>query len=236
MIQQEMLQYQTLDIELNRIERDLRKNQFYVKRKEIKVAIQSGEEQLARLEHKTLDLRNQLAAATQTLQRITAVIDEHTKELADIEDQDELNYMSKKLDEQLALLSATEKDVKQILREAEELEKTFDNVSKAQIPRLANEYNKCNVEFDKATNEVKPRVVELKKQQAELKNVIDAALFERYKKLSETVRPVFVPLMDGTTNRCGGCRMEMPEAQVEAKMAEKGFVVCEHCGRIIYKK
>ncbi len=234
MIQQEMLKYQSLDIELNRIERDLRKNQFYVKRKEIKAALQSGEEQLARLEHKTLDLRNQLSAATQTLQKITAVIDEHTKEIADIEDQDELNYMSKKLDEQLALLSATEKDVKQILREAEELEKSFDNVSKVQIPRLASEYNKCNVEFDKATNEVKPRVVELKKQQAELKNVIDATLFERYKKLSETVRPVFVPLMDGS--RCGGCRMEMPVAQVEAKMAGKGFLVCEHCGRIIYKQ
>lgn len=233
MIQQEMLKYQSLDIELNRIERDLRKNQFYVKRKEIKAALQSGEEQLARLEHKTLDLRNQLSAATQTLQKITAVIDEHTKEIADIEDQDELNYMSKKLDEQLALLSATEKDVKQILREAEELEKNFDNVSKVQIPRLAGEYNKCNVEFEKATNEVKPRVVELKKQQAELKNVIEAGLFERYKKLSETVRPVFVPLMDG--NRCGGCRMEMPTAQVEAKMA-KGFMVCEHCGRIIYKQ
>lgn len=233
MIQQEMLKYQSLDIELNRIERDLRKNQFYVKRKEIKAALQSSEEQLARLEHKTLDLRNQLSAATQTLQKITAVIDEHTKEIADIEDQDELNYMSKKLDEQLALLSATEKDVKQILREAEELEKNFDNVSKVQIPRLAGEYNKCNVQFDKATNEVKPRVMELRKQQAELKNVIEAGLFERYKKLSETVRPVFVPLMDG--NRCGGCRMEMPTAQVEAKMA-KGFMVCEHCGRIIYKQ
>lgn len=233
MIQQEMLQYQTLDIELNKIERDLRKNQFYVKRKEVKAALQAGEEQLARLEHKTLDLRNQLSSATQTLQKITAVIEEYTKELADIEDQDELNYMSKKLDEQLALLSTTEKEVKQILHDGEDLEKTFDNISKVQIPRLAGEYNKCNTEFDKATNQVKPRVVELKKKQAELKGAIEASLFEKYKKLSEQVRPVFVPLMDG--NRCGGCRMEMPSAQVESKMA-KGYMVCEHCGRIIYRQ
>lgn len=234
MIQQEMLKYQTLDIELNKIERELKKNRYFLKRKEVKAALQAGEDQLARLEQKTVDLRNQLASATQMLQKISAVIDEHTKELADIEDQDELNYMSKKLDEQLALLSNTERDVKQILRDGEELEKTFENISKVQIPRLASEYNKCNAEFDKATQEVKPRVMELRKQQAELKNVIDAGLFEKYKKLSEQVRPVFVPLMDG--NRCGGCRMEMPSAQVEAKMAEKGFLVCEHCGRIVYKQ
>ena len=234
MIQQEMLQYQTLDSELNKIERELRKNQYFLKRREVKAALQKSEEQLSRLDQKTADLRNQLALANQNLQKVNSVIEEHTKEIADIEDQDELNYMSKKLDEQLALLAGVEKEIKQILRDAEELDKSFENISRVQIPRLAAEYNKCNAEFDKAAQEVKPRVLELKKQQAELKPKIDPTLFERYGKLSEQVHPVFVPL-EGE-NRCGGCRMEMPTAQVTAKMAERGFLVCEHCNRIIYKK
>ena len=233
MIQQEMLKYQTLDSELNKIERELRKNQYYVRRREVKAALQKSEEQLSRLDQKTMDLRNQLALANQNLQKINAVLEEHTKELADIEDQDELNYMSKKLDEQLALLAGVEKEIKQILRDAEEMDKSFENVSRVQIPRLAAEYNKCNAEFDKATQEVKPRVLELKKQQAELNPKIDPSLFERYGKLAEQVHPVFVPL-EGE-NRCGGCRMEMPTAQVVSKMSEKGYLVCEHCGRIIYK-
>ena len=112
MIQQEMLKYQSLDTELFKIERDLRKNQYYIKRKELKISLQKCEEQIARLEQKTVDLRNQLSVANQTLQKIGEVIDEHNRELADIEDRDELNYMSKKLAEQLDLLSAAEKDLK----------------------------------------------------------------------------------------------------------------------------
>lgn len=233
MIQQEMLKYQSLDTELFKIERDLRKNQYYIKRKELKISLQKCEEQIARLEQKTVDLRNQLSVANQTLQKIGEVIDEHNRELADIEDRDELNYMSKKLAEQLDLLSAAEKDLKQILAEGEEVSKTFESISKTQMPRLVSEYSKCNAQFDNATQQVKPRVMEIKKQQAELRKAIDPQLFDVYKKRAEQTRPVFVPLCDG--NRCGGCRMDMPLAQVESKMAGKDYMVCEHCGRIIYR-
>ena len=44
MIQQEMLKYQTLDIELNKIERELKKNRYFLKRKEVKAALQAGED------------------------------------------------------------------------------------------------------------------------------------------------------------------------------------------------
>lgn len=234
MIQQEMLDYQALDSELNKIERELRKNVFYVKRKQYKVALQQAEEQLARLEQKTIDLRNQLAQTTQNLQKVNEIIDEYIKEMSDIEDQDELNYLSKKLDSQLEILATSEKELKQILRDGEETNETFEKISKVQLPKLAVEYNKCSVGFDKATQEIKPRVLELKKRQAELRTHIDAHLFDVYKRVSEQVHPVFVPLQNG--NRCGGCRMEMPTAQVGAQIAEKGYLTCEHCGRIVFKQ
>lgn len=234
MIQQEMLQYQAMDIELNKIERDLKKNESFVKRKEMKLALQKGEEQLTRLDQKTLELRSQLERANQTLSKLGDIIEEYNKQLPDIEDQDELNYLNKKLDGQLEQLAALEREIKQILKDGEDMDKAFERLSKVQMPRLAAEYNKCNADFEKATLEVKPRVLELRKQQAELKNAIDPNLFDRYKKLAETVHPVFVPLENG--NRCGGCRMEMPSAMVAAHMAEKGLMRCEHCGRIIYNK
>lgn len=234
MIQQEMLQYQAMDIELNRIERDLKKNESFVKRKEMKMALQKGEEQLTRLDQKTLELRNQLERANQSLTKLGEIIEEYNKQLPDIEDQDELNYLNKKLDSQLEQLAALEKDIKQILKDGEDMDKAFERLSKVQMPRLVSEYNKCNADFEKATLAVKPRVLELRKKQAELKNAIEPNLFDRYKKLAETVHPVFVPLEDG--NRCGGCRMDMPSAVVAAQMAEKGLMRCEHCGRIIYKK
>lgn len=234
MIQQEMLQYQSIDGELNRIERDLRKNENFVKRKQFKALSQECEENLGKLDAKAAELRSQLAQAKQSMEKITREIEEHAKEINDIEDVDELNYMNKKLNEQVELLSAVEKDVKRILREGEEIAKSFDEIN-AKLPKLIGAYKKANEDFTKAAEEVKPRVNELRAKQNELKKVIDGSLFEIYKKVSDGgVRPVFVPLRDGA--RCGGCQMEMPKAVVDAQFTGKSFMRCEHCGRVIYKE
>jgi len=234
MIQQEMLQYQSLDGELSRIEKELRKNEFYVKRKQYKALRQECEENIAKLDGKAGELRVQLANAKQSLDKITAVIEEHSKEIVDIEDKDELNYMNKKLNEQLESLGLVEKDIKRILREGEEIAKSFEEIN-AKLPKIIAGYNKCNEEFAKAAEAQKPRVNELKVKQAELKKVIEPSLYEVYRKISDgQIHPVFVPLRDGC--RCGGCQMEMPKAVVDAHMANKDYMRCEHCGRVIYKE
>ena len=234
MIQQEMLQYQSVDGELNRIEKELRKNENYIKSRQYKALRQECEDNLAKLDAKSGDLKGQLAAARQSVEKITAAIEEHAKEINDIEDVDELNYMSKKLNEQLELLAAVDREIKRILREGEDIAKSFDEIS-AKLPKLIAALKKSTDEFNKATEAVKPRVAELRAKQAELKKVIDPSIFDVYKKVSEGGKhPVFVPLRDGA--RCGGCQMEMPKAVVDAQFAGKNFIRCEHCGRVIYKE
>lgn len=234
MIQQEMLQYQSLDGELNRIERDLRKNDSFVKRRQYKALSQECEENISKLDAKAQDLTNQLAQARDAMEKITAIIDEHSKEIGTLEDVDELNYMNKQLNTQLAELNNLDKEIKRILKEGDEIAKSFEELS-AKLPRLVAGYNKCNEEFNKAAAEAKPRVREIQQKQAELKGVIESSIFDIYKKVSEGgLHPVFVPLRDGT--RCGGCQMEMPKAVVDAQMATKPYMRCEHCGRIIYKE
>ena len=234
MIQQEMLQYQSFDGELNRIEKELRKNENYIKSRQYKALRQECEDNLLKLDAKSGDLKAQLAVARQSVEKITAVIEEHAKEINDIEDVDELNYMTKKLNEQLELLAAVDKEIKRILREGEDIAKSFDEIS-AKLPKLIAAFKKSSDEFNKATEAVKPRVAELRAKQVELKKVIDPALFDVYKKVSEGGKhPVFVPLRDGA--RCGGCQMEMPKAVVDAQFAGKSFIRCEHCGRVIYKE
>lgn len=234
MIQQEMLQYQQLDGELNRIERDLKKNESFIKRRQYKALSQECEESIAKLDARAQDLRNQLALAQQSLQKITEVIEEHSREIDTLEDEDELNYMNKKLNEQLSELNNVEKEIKRILREGEEIAKAFEEAS-AKLPKLVAGYKHCDEEFNKATAEVKPRIAEIRQKQAELKSKIDPNLFEIYKKLADGgLQPVFVPLEGGT--RCGGCRMEIPKAVIDAQFAKKNYMKCEHCGRIIFKQ
>ena len=234
MIQQEMLQYQLLDSELTRIEKDLRKNESFLKRKQYKALWQELDENLNKMDAKAVELRSQLALAKQGMDKITAVIDELSKEITDIEDVDELNYMTKKLNEQLELMSATEKEIKRILRDSEEISKQFEDVN-GKMPKVMAAYKKSNDDFNKATDEVAPRVKELRVKQAELKKAIEPQIFEIYNKVAAGgLRPVFVPLRDGM--RCGGCQMEMPKAVVDAQFAGKNFIRCEHCGRVIYKE
>ena len=234
MIQQEMLEYQSLDGELNRIEKELRKHDSFIKRRQFKALSQECEDNLAKLDARAQDLRNQLAVARQTMDKITEVIEEHSKEIGALEDVDELNYMNRQLSSQLNELSNVEKEIKRIIREGEEIAKAFDEIN-AKLPKIVAAYKKANEEFNKAAEEVKPRVTELKAKQAELKKVIEPSLFEIYKNVSEGgLHPVFVPLRDGA--RCGGCQMEMPKAVVDAQMAGKSYMRCESCGRIIYKQ
>lgn len=234
MIQQEMLKYQSLDGELARIERELKKNKFYLQRKQLKAMRQECEDTLVRLDAKAADLRNQLASLRQGLHDINGMIDEYSNEIVDIEDKDELNYINKKLAEQTDLLTAAERDIKRVLREGEELAAAFDEIN-AKLPKIVAGYARCNDEFAKATEEVKPKVLQLKTEQTELKKAIEPKLFEAYKHIADAqIRPVFVPLRDGC--RCGGCQMEMPKAVVDAQLQSKDYLTCEHCGRIVYKQ
>lgn len=234
MIQNEMLEYQNIDKELNRIEKDLRKNEYFVKRKQYKSLYQGCEDNIAKFDAKAAELRSQLVAARQSTDKINAVLEEYFKEIKDVEGEDELNYMTKKLSDETEALNAVERDIKRITREGEEIVKALDDIN-AKMPKITALYNKCSEEFAKITEAQKPHIAELKAKQAELKKTIDPAIFEVYKKISDgQIHPVFVPLVNGC--QCGGCRMEMPKAVVDAQLAQKDHMRCEHCGRVIYKE
>lgn len=234
MIQQEMLEYQKIDRELFRIEKDLRENENYVKFRQYKNMRQACEDNIARAENRTADLKSQLTALRENVAKITAQIEEYCRAFDEAEDSDELNYIGRKLNEQLDALAAVEKDAKRIQREGEDTVKSLDEIN-AKLPQVAALCVKFNNEFARVKEEQRPKVAELKQRQAALKQQIAPSLFDVYKKVSEgQVQPVFVPLRGG--NRCGGCQMEMPKAIVDAQFANKDYMRCEHCGRIIYKE
>ncbi len=233
MIQQEMLEYQSIDRELNRIQAELRKNEFYQKGRQYKALKQNYEDSVARAETKANDLKTQLAVCRENMSKATAVIEEYYKELDDVEDLDELNYINRKLNEQLEVIAAIEKEIKRIARDGEETVKSIEDIA-VKLPKIVSAIAQCNNEFNKAAEAQKPRVAELRQRQTALKQAIDPSVLEIYKKVSDgQIQPVFVPLKDGA--RCGGCQMEMPKAVVDAQFATKDYMRCEHCGRIIYK-
>ena len=234
MIKQQMLEYQKIDDELNRIERDLRKSEAYQNLRKYKALRQEYEDTLNKLDSKASDLKNKLTQAKQAVAKINAVIEELTNEMTHVESSDELKYMSKKLDEQLKLLAQVEGEIRDVLREGEEIAKKFDEIN-GKLVTIAKAYKTASEEFEAQKESIKPRVKELREKLDALKPQLDKKLFEMYERISAgKVFPVFVPLSDG--NRCGGCRMDMPLGVVESEMQKHGGIMrCEHCGRIMYK-
>jgi predicted nucleic acid-binding Zn-ribbon protein len=51
--------------------------------------------------------------------------------------------------------------------------------------------------------------------------------------MDKNMRPIdiVVPL---THKRCGGCHFELPLSQVH-EVTTTGYIICEECGKIIYK-
>ncbi len=228
-----MLEYQTLDGQLRRMKRELEKNEYRTQGKKFTALRQETEEAIVRLDARAAELASVLASVKNNFEKISSALDEYAKEIGDIEDEDELKYIKKKLASQTELLQSAERECKSVLREGEEIDKKYDEL-RAKMPKILAGYNKCNEEFNKIIAAAQPEINSIKKKQAELEKMLDAQEMEVYKKIrQQNIYPVYVPLMDG--NRCGGCRMDMPGASV-AKIDEKGYIRCEHCGRIIFKQ
>ena len=87
------------------------------------------------------------------------------------------------------------------------------------------------------------KTLESKKQEIAVKlksiaNEIDSSIMDAYqKKRKENIFPVVVSLMEeGKDNYfCGGCRTQLSFASI-SKINNDGYVNCDHCHRIIYKK
>ena len=85
-------------------------------------------------------------------------------------------------------------------------------------------------------NEKKAAEPKLEKIEAELKTLgvkVTPALLEKYKSIRKSKQQGdIVVILNG--NRCGGCHFELPLSLIH-KVSNQGYIVCEECGKIIYK-
>jgi len=135
---------------------------------------------------------------------------------------------------------------------------TRANVVSADLGKIANQIAIKNKMFEEAKNavihaqgkiktltpqyvsqqnQIKPQMETIEKEMAAIGAGIDKTLLEKYKARRKTepvggkINDIVVPVVAG---RCGGCNFEMSNLLAH-KIATDGYVVCEECGRILYK-
>jgi len=132
----------------------------------------------------------------------------------------------------LSKVSGYESQLADIAAKSANIKNVYEK-SVASAKRAAEVGAAAGVKFEKESKEIAPKLAAV---EAELKNLaakVDSALMEKFKQIRKhNVRgDVAVPTLG---NRCGGCRFELPLSSVHT-LSSKGYIICEECGKIIYK-
>lgn len=227
-----MLEYQSLDMELNKLKKSTLNSADRSNLSKLKSYIVDFHNKGFKLEDDAKELLNdynklkkQYDANCDKVQALTKTpMDDIT-----LDKVDSFLYQINSLSSELFLL---ERNINIIMTKIKESLKNFD-ITKKNIIKAKEKYNDCKEKCDKEAEVIAPKIQELEKKMKALEKDIPADLFAKYNSIKgDKIFPVFVALNDG---HCSGCRVELPTAKVN-KVKADGSIVCEQCHRIIYFK
>lgn len=227
-----ILEYQTLDSELFKLEKSLRENADKKTASQMQNNAKIAQERSYKLDEKAKELqkeyynaKNQYAIQKKKMDEIFA---KDMDKLSN-EEIDKLIKLQEKLSQNLSIL---ERSFAKLAENMNALLSDF-NKTKNAFQMAKEQFALSKQKFDKAQNDAMPKKQELAKKLSALEKGIDNKIIEAYKKRrAENIFPVVVSLAG---NCCGGCRMELSVANL-SKLKEEGILTCEHCHRIIYLK
>lgn len=234
---EQILEYQKLDREMFKLEKELRENPHKKKANQLHETMKSAQERSVKLEEKAGTLlaeidkvKKQLKIQQDKMAEFMAK-DLNSLSKADIE---KMASLKDKLAQNLQILeknlSSLAETVNSVLADFNKTIKTF-NTSK-------EEFAKCKAEYDNDAKNVEGQKSEIASKLQVIAKEIEPSVMEAYqKRRKENIFPVVVPLMEeGKGNYfCGGCRTQLSFASIN-KIDGEGYVNCDHCRRIIYKK
>jgi len=92
---------------------------------------------------------------------------------------------------------------------------------------------RASVQYEKESKEIAPKIAAIDVELKKLAAAVEPKLLEKYRQIRKQTNrgDVVVPALG---NRCGGCRFELPLSLLHT-VASQGYIICEECGKIIYK-
>lgn len=227
-----ILEYQNLDSELYKIEKNVKDSQNKKTAAQMHENMKNAQERSLKLEEKAGSVLAEIEKIKQQYKIQENKMNEFLqKDLTTLSrtELEKYNVLKDKLSQNLSILeknlSSLAETINGMLADFNKTIKTF-NTSK-------EEYLKSKEKYDnevKAVEEDKKTIIE---KLEKLEKDIDQQTLEKYKKRrNENIFPVFVPL---SGDSCGYCRVQLPFANI-SNLEANGVLTCEHCHRIIYKK
>lgn len=226
-----ILEYQKIDSELFKIEKEVRENKNKQVANQMHENMKVAQSRSIKLEEKAGVVLGEIEKLKKQYQTQEEKMNEFlSKDLTKLSkaELEKYNSLKDKLSQNLSILeknlTSLAETVNALLADFNKTIKNF-NTSKEQYLKSKEDYEKDVKEIESKKESVEGKLKKLEKE-------IDGKMMEAYKKRrGENIFPVLVPLKG---NSCGGCHVELPYANISILDSE-GVFSCEHCRRLIYK-
>ncbi len=223
--------YTELDKQIRKIEKELNASEARKKGSQLGLALKDAEENLNKMEKRSEELADMFAKTKNSFEAQLKLIQEYEGCVDSSKDEQELNYLQKKLADLIRNVVTIERNLAAIAKEMSDISRSFDDYRK-KVPTIQKEYRYWREQFDQMRKECLPEVNSIKAQMREVEQTLDPRIVDKFKKLKE--QGIYPPFVQIAENRCSGCRVEIPNGQLST-LESVGYVECENCHRVVYK-
>ena len=235
MEQYELLwQYQQVDMELDRYEKEMRGNpnrRELLKHREFLLGQQGV---LKKIETDVENMGDRMEALADEIARLSGSASEAAAyfEANRPEDLEEARKQIASLQKLIATISRYEAELAKMRKDSEARDRQQREV-RVRAAKARAEFDRIKLIYDEEYKVASVKLDELKEKVAKEAKGIDPDLLEKYKSIKRHTTPPMCRIHD---DRCGGCNMQLPAADMNKIRTGSAYVMCENCGRIILVK
>ena len=235
MEQYELLwKYQQVDMELDQYEKEMRGNS---NRKELlkhRDFLLEQQNVLKKIEADVEIMSDRMEALADEIMRLSGSVSEATANFEANRPQDieEARKQIAAIQKLISTISRYEAELAKMRKDSEARDRQQREV-RVRAAKARAEFDRIKVIYDDEYKVAAVKLDALKKKVAKEAEGIDPALMEKYKAIKRHSTPPITRIHD---DRCGGCNMQLPAADMNKIRTGAPYVECENCGRIILVK
>ena len=207
-------------------------------RGELPLEVQDLEDEVAGLETRIQNYKNDLAALAEGINKqnreiaeANALIEKYTSQQDNVRNNREYDFLSKEIEFQHLNIELANKRINEFNQQIE-AKKNDVAVAEEHLADRNHILNEKKNELEQIVSETKQDEEKLREQAKKLEGKIEPRLLTAFKRIRKNARNglgvVYIQ-----RNACGGCFNRIPaQRQAEIRMHKK-IIVCEYCGRIM---
>jgi len=229
---QKLFQYQETDAKLREIEVELAGSEERKKYASARKFLEGYNENVNKIDLRAKELIAVLTNLNKTYSKLSEEAKDFEPVLESSEDENEIAFYQKKIDELLAKLSKLESEIGALTEEMNSLLGTYSQLNaKGRVARA--QYDEFSVKYKELKETKKVEMTKIEKELQKLEKDIDPALMAKYKaKRADKMFPILYKL---NGNMCGKCMMEVSMSEV-VKLNGGAVIECDNCRSLIYKE